>query len=65
MNADAGFDFDAFRTHCWQWEIIPNIDLNPRTGRNQEDWIYFDPILYQDRKVIEHALHSKIFSKHY
>jgi len=59
LNADTGFDFGDFRTHCMRWDIIPNIDFNPRRGtkadRLKDRWEYFDPPLYQDRKVIEHA----------
>ena len=55
MNADAGFDFGDFRTHCFRWDIMPNIDLNPRKGTKSDREEYFDPILYLDRKVIEHA----------
>jgi len=55
MNGDAGFDSHDFRVHCRTWEIMPNIDLNPRNGTKGEREDYFDPLLYQDRKVIEHA----------
>lgn len=51
----AGFDFEDFRTHCFRWDIMPNIDFNLRKGTKNDRWAYFDPLLYQDRKVIEDA----------
>lgn len=36
LNADAGFDSDAFKKYCSQQGIIPNVDCNPRNGDKDE-----------------------------
>lgn len=55
LNADAAFDTKKTRSICEQYGMIPNFDLNPRNGNkwDREEW--FDDLLYQRRKVIEHA----------
>jgi transposase len=55
LNADAGFDSDAFKKYCSQQGIIPNVDCNPRNGDKDEanqEYI-FDALLYKCRYVIE------------
>lgn len=52
LNADAGFDTDSFRKFCNKKEIIGNIAVNPRNGKDSNDYI-FDTELYKDRFVIE------------
>ena len=55
LNADAGFDSEGFRTLCSEMKIEANIDFNPRNGKTNEEYIYFDEQLFKRRKVIEHA----------
>jgi hypothetical protein len=56
LNADAGFDSQAFRDTCKNKEIEANIAANPRNGTVQTvDYQYFDEELYKCRTVIEHA----------
>lgn len=51
LNADAGFDTEAFRQFCTQKELIDNIDANKRNGRLSTN--IFDELLYKCRFVIE------------
>lgn len=55
LNADAGFDTQEFRSLCYQYRIIPNFCLNKRNGKIADREEYFDPKLYKNRIVIEHA----------
>lgn len=56
LNADAGFDSQAFRDQCKEKEIEANIAVNPRNGVVETvDYQYFDEQLYKCRTVIEHA----------
>jgi Transposase DDE domain len=58
LNADAGFDSQELRQICKDKEIHPNIDVNPRNKKleNQStEYLYFDEELYKRRTVIEHA----------
>ncbi len=52
LNADAGFDTDDFRQHCYRQGIQANI---ARNGRRQEGALYFDEQLYQRRLLIEQS----------
>lgn len=51
LNADAGFDTQEFRKHCYICDVIDNIDQNKRNGKN--DVSFFDELLYKQRFVIE------------
>lgn len=56
MNADAGFDDQAFRSYLEGKGIEANIDFNKRNSKdtsNREE--YFDEILYKERKNCEHS----------
>jgi len=55
LNADAGFDSEAFRNNCQAKEIEPNVALNPRNGAISDRDEYFDDQLYKQRTVIERA----------
>ncbi|WP_193788613.1 transposase [Rufibacter ruber] len=55
LNADAGFDSEAFRGLCAEMEIEANIALNPRNGRGEEGYVCFDQELFKNRAVIGHA----------
>ncbi|UZR97130.1 transposase [Chondrinema litorale] len=55
MNANAGFDCNEFRTLCFEYGITPNICMNKRIGNLTDRDEYFDPLLYKQRTVIEHA----------
>jgi transposase len=55
LNADAGFDSEAFRRLCSEMKIEANIAFNPRNGRDEEAYVYFDEELFKNRTVIEHA----------
>lgn len=55
LNADAGFDTKAFRSLCYQHNIIPNFCFNKRNGKTHDREDYFDPELYKHRTVIERA----------
>lgn len=54
MNADAGFDSKILRKVCFEFDIIPNLCLNPRNGERQDD-DYFDEKLYAERYSIERS----------
>jgi len=61
LNADPGFDSDAFRQACEEKDIIANVKPNPRNSSKIDLEPYengthvFDEELYKDRYVIEHA----------
>ena len=55
LNADAGFDSDAFRCLCTEMKIEANIALNPRNGKARDVVTYFDDKLFKRRLVIEQA----------
>ena len=55
LNADAGFDSEGFRRLCAGMKIEANIALNPRNGRSQGQYVYFDEKLFRHRTVIERA----------
>lgn len=60
-NADAGFDSEGFRVLCSEMKIEANIAFNPRNGRTEGEYVYFDEELFKCRAVTEHAnawLHS-------
>ena len=51
LNADAGFDTEAFRKYCFKNGIVDNIDINHRNGSDYEH--LFDDLLYKCRFVVE------------
>jgi transposase len=51
LNADAGFDIEDFRRFCYNNDIVDNIDMNKRNGK--EDNHIFDELLYKCRFVVE------------
>jgi len=54
MNADAGFDAEELRAVCREKEIEVNIDKNQRNEKEpQDEYVYFDELLYKQRYVIE------------
>jgi transposase len=55
LNADAGFDTEAFKIYCTRQGIIPNIDCNPRNGNTDEERqeYIFDELSYKCRYIIE------------
>lgn len=61
LNADPGFDSVEFVEACEKQDIIANVKPNPRNSLHSEPAPYqsgshiFDPELYADRSVIEHA----------
>ncbi|MEJ8802066.1 hypothetical protein [Pontibacter sp. H249] len=55
LNADAGFDSEAFRKLCSSLRIEANIAFNPRNGTASEDYVYFDQELYKRRNGVEQA----------
>lgn len=55
LNADAGFDSEAFRRLCTELKIEANIAFNPRNGTQAEQYVYFDEELYKRRNVVEQA----------
>ena len=61
LNADPGFDSQAFRDACESENIIPNVKPNPRNSVEKEPKLspigttIFDEELYKDRSVIEHS----------
>lgn len=56
LNADPGFDSQAFRQVCEQKQIQANIKFNARNAKEETlDYQYFDEELYQRRVVIERA----------
>lgn len=58
LNADSGFDSQELRQICKNKEIHPNIDINSRNNKSENqstEYQYFDEELYKRRTVIEHA----------
>lgn len=55
LNADAGFDSQAFRSICSEMKIEANIAPNPRNGQITDEYIYFDEQLFKQRNAIERA----------
>jgi transposase len=56
MNADAGFDSQAFTEQCQQKEIILNVCENKRNNAEKVNHHYiFDELLYEERYVVERA----------
>lgn len=53
MNADSGFDTVVLQQQCSKKGIEANIDRNDRTQKCQEQYRYFDELLYKRRFVIE------------
>lgn len=53
MNADAGFDLKQLRQWAEQKGIQANFDFNKRNTQNGDREEFFDPLLYQERFVIE------------
>ena len=53
LNADSGFDTVALQKQCSQKGIEANIDRNERNQKVQEQYRYFDELLYKRRFVIE------------
>ena len=53
MNADSGFDTAALPQQCSQKGIEANIDRNERSQKCQQQYRYFDELLYKRRFVIE------------
>lgn len=53
MNADAGFDLGQLRQWADRRGIQANFDFNKRNAQNGDREDYFDPLLYQERFVIE------------
>jgi transposase len=55
LNADAGFDSNSLRSLCAEMKIQANVAVNPRNGETNEEYIYFDELLFKRRNVIEQA----------
>ena len=55
LNADAGFDSGGFRSLCAGMKTEANIASNPRNGRSDGEYVYFDEELFKRRTVIERA----------
>ncbi len=55
LNADAGFDSNAFRSLCADMKIQANIAFNTRNNVVQNEHIYFDEQLFKRRNTIERA----------
>ena len=54
MNADGGFDAQVLRELCAEKEIEVNIASNQRNAKQQqEEYVYFDEELYEERYVVE------------
>ena len=55
MNADSGFDAQGFRRQCAEKAIEANIDANERNKQlpSEENYVYFDDLLYERRFVVE------------
>lgn len=51
LNADAGFDTEEFRKFCYINNIIDNIDMNSRNGKENDH--IFDELFYKCRFIIE------------
>jgi transposase len=53
LNADAGFDSEAFREFCFANDIIDNIDFNKRNSKNTDNQPLLDDLLYKERFSVE------------
>ena len=53
MNADAGFDSEAFREVCFRHDIFANIDINKRNAKDPDRPYIKDELLYEDRFSVE------------
>ena len=54
VNADAGFDSEAFRKACEKLGILLNAPRNRRRNKDlSDDDTYFDELMYQKRYVVE------------
>ena len=53
LNADAGFDSEAFRNICFSKGIIANIDFNKRNSKNTDNQPLLDDLLYKERFSVE------------
>jgi transposase len=53
LNADAGFDSQAFRDLCLSNDIIANIDFNKRNSKNTDNQPLLDDLLYKERFSVE------------
>jgi len=53
LNADAGFDSEAFREICFSKSIIANIDFNKRNSNNTYNQPLLDDLLYKERFSVE------------
>ena len=54
MNADAGLDAQVLGEVCSEKEREVNMDINPTNAQQpQEQYLYFDEVLYQERYVVE------------
>jgi len=49
LNADAGFDSQAFRDLCFSKGIIANIDFKKRNSKNTDNQSLLDDLLYKER----------------
>jgi hypothetical protein len=55
LNADAGFNSQAFINLCAEMKIEANIAFNPRNREMNNDYIYLDRKLFKQRNAIERA----------
>ncbi len=55
LNADAGFDSQAFRSICSEMKIEANVAANPRNNAITDEYVYFDEKLFKRRNAIERA----------
>jgi len=53
LNADAGFDSQAFRKICFSMGITANIDFNKRNSKNSDNQALLDDQLYKERFCVE------------
>lgn len=53
VNADAGFDSDAFRQVCERLGIELNAPRNYRGAKQIDDDTYFDELMYEQRYAVE------------
>ncbi|MEM6846076.1 MAG: transposase [Bacteroidota bacterium] len=53
INADAGFDSEAFRHACYRLGIELNVPRNYRVASQIDDDTYFDELMYEQRYAVE------------
>lgn len=53
INADAGFDSEAFRDVCFRLGIELNVPGNYRGANQIDDDTYFDELMYEQRYAVE------------